>query len=265
MATTRSTGYVVTAAVWNAVLAGLSDAGVFTGTITTSGTATFSGGFSYQGSNPAAFYGPSATAIALRVRGRSSDNLGILDFTDNGATTQYVTLTGSSTGLTLATGSASRTFTFTGGRVNSNTVQPAVIAYLSSDQTGVIGGTDINFDTEILDQANNFASSTFTAPVAGAYIITGAVQIKNSSGSNATFGEQIGLAVRVNSSTVYSVSGSKTPLNNGEAITLPVSAILSLAASDTVHVRLMSGGGQSLTAVGNASSRVTWVSIRLMV
>lgn len=265
MATTRATGYVVTAAVWNAVLSGLSDAGVFTGTITTSGTATFNGGFAVQNTADVPRFYAVPSGPGIRIVGRTSDSIGGLQFMDTSQATEYLNINARSTGTFFETGSTARPFTFTGGRVNSCAVQPAVIAYLSADQTGVIGGTDINFDTEILDQAGNFSSPTFTAPVAGAYVITGAVQIKNSSGSNATTGEQIALVVRVNSSTIYSVSGSKTPLNNGEAITLPVAAILSLSASDTVHVRLQAGGGQSLTAVGSASSRLTWVSIRLLV
>jgi hypothetical protein len=272
MATTRSPGYVVTAAVWNALHAGLSDAGVFTGTITTSGTTTLSGPVSITGAlsvasaSASVFTAPASNAIAARLVGRSADNIAILDFTNHAQSTQQATIRADPNGMTFNTGSTARPYTFSDARVNSAAAQPAVIAYLSADQTGVIGGTDITFDTEVVDQANNFASSTFTAPVAGGYLIGGCVTIHNASGADATFGQSIDLSAVVNGATFYTLSGIPTPLVNGKRVRLPISGYLQLAASDTVKIRLTAGGGEILTAIGTGSpTRSTWVSIRLLI
>jgi hypothetical protein len=52
-----------------------------------------------------------------------------------------------------------------------NTTKPAFLAQPTSAQENITinAGTTIVFGTEIFDQASNFASSTFTAPITGKY------------------------------------------------------------------------------------------------
>ena len=262
MATTRATGYVVTAAVWNAVLSGLSDAGVFTGTITTSGTATFNGDFAAQGGNPAVFYTPSSGS-GIRIVGRSSDNIGGIQFTNSAQTTEYFAVSGRSTGAVFDTGSTSRTFTFTGGRVNSNTVQPAVFAYHTSDVTTVTNGTTITLGTEWYDQGGNFASNVFTAPVTGHYLVSGAVTVTNTSGSAGDVAIEVRTAAgdRINGSAMQDV-----PNSTQVTLTMPA-VVVPLAASDAV--RIVYTGAAQVTVNGElAVSAVytrTYFCVRLLI
>lgn len=259
MATTRATGYVVTAAVWNAVLSGLSDAGVFTGTITTSGTATFNGDFAAQGGNPAVFYTPSSGS-GIRIVGRSSDNIGGIQFTNSAQTTEYFAVSGRSTGAVFDTGSTSRTFTFTGGRVNTNTVQPGFLAYNSANDTGVASGTDIDFDTEIYDTASNFASDTFTAPVTGRYLLSASVLVSNVSGGAL----DIGAYIRTSNLPGGFWIGYQTGVPNSSQRLFSGSAIVDMDASDTATVRLDSTGSVTIRGDGTGLA-LTYFCGRLLV
>ena len=260
MATTRATGYVVTAAVWNAVLSGLSDAGVFTGTITTSGTATFNGGFAVQNtSDVPRFYTPSS-GVGIRVVGRSSDSIGGLQFMDTSQATEYLVISARSTGTFLDTGSTSRTFTFGGGRVNTNTVQPGFLAYNSANDTGVASGTDIDFDTEIYDTASNFASDTFTAPVTGRYLLSASVLVSNVSGGAL----DIGAYIRTSNLPGGFWIGYQTGVPNSSQRLFSGSAIVDMDASDTATVRLDSTGSVTIHGDGTGLA-LTYFCGRLLV
>ena len=107
---------------------------------------------------------------------------------------------------------------------------PAFSAYQSSSQT-LSGSTDtkITFTTEEFDTNNNFASSTFTATVAGHYLFAGAMQINALAGNTFLTGH----------STIYK-NGSRFAVGqysgvSSTNIVSPVSCIISLNANDTVE------------------------------
>ena len=266
MATTRATGYVVTAAVWNALFAGLSDAGVFTGTITTSGAATFSGATAFNGAttfgstSTPVFLAPASAAIALRVRGRSADDVGIIDFANNAQTTQQAAIRADTAGLTFSTGSTARTFTFSGGRVETNAVQPGFLAYNTADDTGVTNGTDIDFDTEIYDTASNFSADTFTAPVTGRYLLSASVAINNVSGGSLNVGAYIRTSNLPGGFWIGLFDGMPTATQR----LFSGSVIVDMDASDTATVRLYSTG--AVTVRGDAGGlALTYFCGRLLV
>jgi hypothetical protein len=62
---------------------------------------------------------------------------------------------------------------------------PAFYVYLAATQTGVASSTwtKVNFDTEVFDTNNNFASGRFTPTVAGYYQINGAIYIGTGGGA----------------------------------------------------------------------------------
>lgn len=252
MATTRATGYVVTAAVWNAVLSGLSDAGVFTGTITTSGTATFSGLVSMTGGAVPRLTAVTSTGEAVRFLGRSSDNVSIAAFRNNADGTTYASLTGASTGLTLDTGSTSRTFTFSGGRVNSSTVQPGFLAYNSVADTSIASGSTLSFDTERFDDGGHFTSgTTFTAPADGRYLITAGVSITNTSGSAGTVSARITMTGGIE----YPI-GREDNVPNNEVRSFSGAVIIDLDASETVVVTYHGSGTATIGAQSYFSGRL---------
>lgn len=106
----------------------------------------------------------------------SSSGLGLKGST-SGTTTITPTAIAGTTTLTLpaVTGTA-----WISGNQNVNTSQPAFLVNLASTQSNIaIGGVTIVFGTEVFDQANNFASNTFTAPVTGKYHFDAAIYTNN--------------------------------------------------------------------------------------
>lgn len=109
MATPRSSGYVVTHTVWNAVLSSLTDDGLtfsgnfnggsvagttaaFSSTLAVTGAATFGNGISLTANT---------SANSLVSRGRSADNISQIPFTSNDAASTYGYVRGSASGLQL--------------------------------------------------------------------------------------------------------------------------------------------------------------------
>lgn len=139
------------------------------------------------------------------------------------------------------------------GRYNSATLQPGVLAYNSAADNAVATGATVDFDAEVYDEAGNFASDTFTAPVAGRYLICATVTYSDNAA--ATYGLRI-----VTSARSYRIdwSGATTSgVSNG-----CVHADLALAA--TASIQVDTGDGTGITIEGGASPLSTFVSIRLV-
>lgn len=66
--------------------------------------------------------------------------------------------------------------------LNSLTICAGFFAYNSASDAGVANNTDIDFDTEVYDEQSNFSGDTFTAPVAGRYLLSAHVRLTNSTG-----------------------------------------------------------------------------------
>ena len=107
---------------------------------------------------------------------------------------------------------------------------PAFTSVIAAQQNFGIGGLETKIIlTETSDTNNNFASSTFTATVAGHYLFAGAMQINALAGNTFLTGH----------STIYK-NGSRFAVGqyNGASstnIVSPVSCIISLNANDTVE------------------------------
>lgn len=264
MATTRATGYVVTASVWNAVLSRLTDDGVtfsgnfnggsvagttgaFSSTLAVTGGSTFSGSVTCQASTGVPLVAfTNASALGLRVAGRSSDDIGSIQMSNNAGSTIYLTVLSGSSGPSYDTGSSSRLHSFLGGAVKS-AAQPGFLAYNSASDTGVTSGSTVDFDTEVYDEASNFATDTFTAPIAGRYLFAVSVEITNASGGSANVNIDL-----VTSNRTYQL-GLYPTLGNGDTIALAGSAIADMDASDTAYI--VYEGSASMTIVGSAAAR----------
>ena len=107
---------------------------------------------------------------------------------------------------------------------------PAFTSVIAAQQNFGIGNIETKIIlTETSDTNNNFASSTFTATVAGHYLFAGAMQINALAGNTFLTGH----------STIYK-NGSRFAVGqyNGASstnIVSPVSCIISLNANDTVE------------------------------
>lgn len=118
-------------------------------------------------------------------------------------------------------------------------------AVSSVDQTSVHTTDKLTFPTELFDTGSNFASSTFTAPVAGYYMIRGQTYVSSEGGVffRATIYKN-GSAFRFGPSV-----GNGT---NSDSIR-SVEELMLLAANDTIDIRASFTGGGTLTIAGSIS------------
>jgi hypothetical protein len=144
------------------------------------------------------------------------------------------------------------THTFTGGRINSNTSQPSVFAYNSADDSIGAGGTHtVDFDSELVDQANNFSADTFTAPITGRYLICTTVAASFSSG---------GYAIVINTSNNdYLIDSDAGTSGRGTGGCV----IADMDTSDTAIIQVECG--TSGTVEGSGSPYFTFLSIHLII
>ena len=177
---------------------------------------------------------------------------------DGNAQDFYIGLDDSADDLVIGLGSALGTTTHmafdeTGAVIKP--LQPAFSATTNATQTNLTEDADntIVFGLEIFDVNGDFASNTFTAPVAGKYMLTAkivAAQIDHDGAYYAQF--QI-----VTSNRDYSVNYSVRDFFEAqpELWTYQVAVVADMDASDTAFVRYReSGPGASQTDVYNANS-----------
>jgi hypothetical protein len=304
MATTRASGYVVTAAVWNAVLSRLTDDGVtfsgavngstgaFSSTLAVTGAATLSStlgvtGFTTLSGNVGVGTAVNAARINASIGGATADasNYGKgIQITGPAATTgQMMSLVRQGTriwsmglgyndnALVFGDGQATDSnFTATngslvirdGGQVQAPK-QPGFLAHNSAnDSVGTIGDVTVSFDTESYDDGAVFASNTFTAPIAGRYLLCASVYVTNAEGASRN------VAVRfAQSGSGHYYFGNGTLAATSGLAQFSGAVVLTLAASEQCSVILTPGGaGTPNLTIGSTSggAPLTWFSGRLL-
>ena len=134
---------------------------------------------------------------------------------------------------------------YTGPQIDStgrytNTSQPTFLVETTTNQSNVTGdATTVSpmlFGTEIIDQGNNFASNTFTAPVTGRYVF-GAVIGRFAKGSSTS---QL-MTIKTTARSYLYYSGMNANANNDATIVLQIFA--NMTAGDTAIVELTVSGG----------------------
>lgn len=111
----------------------------------------------------------------------------------------------------------------------------------SAATTGSLSDAKLTFDTELFDTNNNFASGTYTAPVAGFYFVNACVTL----GSNAVY---VFVHLYKNGVFYKKIAGDSTGSGNA-AWSSTGSTLLQLAASDTLEIYTQSNGAATI-AVG---------------
>lgn len=129
---------------------------------------------------------------------------------------------------------------------------PAFLAYNSAADSGVLTGATVDFDTEVFDVASNFASDTFTAPVAGTYEFCAAVDW--------TDGGTLAASLSFNiSGTSYQFYRALTT----DAGAASGCVIISMTAAQTATV-IITTADANIDVEGGSSPRITWFSGRLV-
>lgn len=139
----------------------------------------------------------------------------------------------------------------TSGEINYP-LQSAFLA-TSSLQSNVTGdGTvyTVTYTTEVFDQNNDFdATSTFTAPVTGRYLLS-----HNIVWNGLTAAHTTGASTLVTSNRNYSFAGNYANIRNaGNGCQLNVSILADMDAADTAIIAVVVSGGTKVANVGAAS------------
>jgi hypothetical protein len=144
---------------------------------------------------------------------------------------------------------------------HNSSLQPCVLAYNSVQDDNVTGnGTSVtvDFDTEVTDQGGDFASDTFTAPVAGNYAF--AVNVTYAAGTGAN-------SVRLD--VITSNRTYRTHLRgidaSGNAQSINLTGIADMDAADTMTAQLTIWGMAGDTAdIKGGATLETYISVQLI-
>jgi hypothetical protein len=142
------------------------------------------------------------------------------------------------------------------GLYSSATAQPGFLAYNSASDAGQTGGITVEFDTEVYDEAGNFASNTFTAPATGRYLFCAGVQ---HTAADADVGASMQL---VTSNRTYMLSRGRSTQTTPTTEMWNGCVIADMDAADTAHVVFVQSSGTY--TISGSSSPVTYFSGRLM-
>lgn len=155
------------------------------------------------------------------------------------------------TGGTVDSFTLAATATGNTGRYNSATLQPGFLAYNSAIDGVATGGT-VDFDTEVYDEAGNFAADTFTAPVTGRYHLCATVMFSDNSAS--TYGLRL-----VTTARTYQIDWS-----GGTSAGVSAGCVYAdMAAAATASVQVLTGD-VDIDIEGGAAPMVTFFSGRLV-
>lgn len=145
----------------------------------------------------------------------------------------------------------------TTGNTKSGTLsipaQPAFLAHNSADDANATGNgaaATVDFDTEIYDQANNFASDTFTAPVTGKYLLSAGVRVSSIPAGATTFEIKIVTSNRSYRRLWVMTAGLFSQFD----FDLSVVADMDAADTATVVIIISGGAGNTASITGAASS-----------
>lgn len=126
-----------------------------------------------------------------------------------------------------------------------------VSAYKTTDQTGIAATTytKVTFGSEESDPQSSFASSTFTAPVAGRY----SIRLNAQSSSSAAAGHYYNVYKNGARITTINSKGGVTSAT-GQVLFTAAEWTLTLAANDTIEIyAYFTGGTSAIYAVGIGS------------
>lgn len=151
------------------------------------------------------------------------------------------------------------TFIMTANGERTMPLQPACLAYLSSDDTNVTGagtlaqlgsGTAL---TEVFDQNADFnTNGTFTAPVTGRYLLIASLRMEQLAAGMISGQMQL---VTSNRTYFSNIRDALAVANSSSQTGFAISAIADMDASDTATANILvaGGGGDTADISGGAS------------
>jgi len=145
------------------------------------------------------------------------------------------------------------------------TAQPALLAYNPTTVPNVTGaGTwyPVVFGTSVFDQASNFASPTFTAPVGGRYLVATNVQLEDLT----TSADRAILYINTSNRIFRFGLGAPGPVQSAGEWCIPISAIVDMDENDEFVIEVfISGESSDVVDVIGASYPYTFLNVCLLV
>jgi len=136
--------------------------------------------------------------------------------------------------------------------------QPAFLAHNSVTDTDVTGAgatTTVDFDTEIFDQGADFATDTFTAPVAGRYLLTTGIRVAGMTGVE----DSIILFIATSNRNYENQHDNANEI--GERIAQNLTVVADMDANDTATVTIrVLGESTDVVDVEGSSTLMTFFS-----
>lgn len=232
-----------------------------------------------------------ATAVAMKLIARASDNLAYIEgYANDGTTLQgylgigpsYTILQAngarqllfgsSSSYIEFTTGDTSRIHASGGVSIGDTTDpgvnnlrvagtvkavgQPGFLASNSVSDTLQGTGATIQFDSEAYDELGNFGSNTFTAPATGRYLFTAQVY-------TSALSALANVKIQLNTTARNYRLGAGL-VASATAASFGGSVVADMTSGDTATVTLVIDGGSTATIDGGASPVVTFFSGRLL-
>ncbi len=137
-------------------------------------------------------------------------------------------------------------------------LKPCFLAYNSVSDSNVTGAgaiPTIDFDTEVFDQGNNFASDTFTAPTTGRYLFVATVRF-----TGITAAADSAFLILNTSNRTYEISWSDTDLL-ALGMNFIITAIADLDSNDTATITVqVNGEATDVVDITGSSVLVTYFS-----
>ena len=181
------------------------------------------------------------------VRGRSSDNFGIITFKNNaGDTTKGQVKSDASSNLILRAGPTNDALKIdTNGHV-TKPLQPAFLVKPASEQSNIAVSSvvTIAFGTEIFDNNGDFASNTFTAPVTGRYQFNLQIRLNNLDSASDYYRIEFTTSNRTYHQLIDPDFGQDAAF-----WTATMSVLIDMDASDACVVKITQGGGTQQTDI----------------
>lgn len=144
---------------------------------------------------------------------------------------------------TLGTAQASKVLTADANGIALNPNQPAFSAYNSASNNNVTGdGTvfTVEFDTEVFDQGSDYnnTTDTFTAPVAGRYLLSCVIRCSGVLAAHTSLTPNI-----VTSNRSYTWNSQNTMNDFSDEPSVGFTVLADMDASDTATVTIAADGG----------------------
>tara|TARA_E500000318_G_C3477045_1_gene178886 strand:+ start:59 stop:697 length:639 start_codon:yes stop_codon:yes gene_type:complete len=165
---------------------------------------------------------------------------------DGNAQDFHIGLDDSADSLTIGLGSTLGTTSHMVIDANGHITKPLQSAFLaeksSSAQNNLTVGanTQITFDSEVFDINGDFASSTFTAPVTGKYLLNAKVRVDEIDTAANFYSMDIVTSNRTYAD-IYRLESSNDP----DYFTFAFSVVADMDANDTAIVRIGQNGGSA--------------------